>query len=130
MAAMDIRRPAEQRDSPPACKLPEAGEIATACSAHETVSAPGYVPPDTDENGEPIDPRPLPVYEVRSLHCAFTAPERNKAECHFDLRTPTDRQWRERTIPFEYRFFPDHGPAHHLYYTFWTAKKRCSAGTG
>lgn len=127
-AAMDHRQTEALRDSPPACALPTAKEVALSCAIHDLITKPGYRGPSYDEEGNPMgDGEPVPDYRVDSLSCRFAGPHRNRALCRFDLTVPQSPGAPVPTVvTFEHRFWQDHGPAHHLYGTRWSPADRCT----
>ncbi|HEX9964395.1 MAG TPA: hypothetical protein VGB04_05360 [Allosphingosinicella sp.] len=127
-AAMDHRQPEALRESPPACALPTAEEVASSCAIQDLVTKPGYRGPSYDEEGNPKgDGEPVPDYRAEALSCHFTDPLRNKALCRFALSFPQSPGAPVPTVAtFEHRFWQDHGPAHHWYGTRWSAMDRCT----
>jgi hypothetical protein len=121
---MDARQPERFRETPPACALPAARDIAGACAVHDHVTSPGYRPPRHNAEGIAIDPQPLPDYAVSKLRCRYASPDRNEAVCRFAL-SRAGGGTAQIEAAFEHRFVQDHGPAHHLYGVGWFAKARC-----
>lgn len=123
-AAMDFRQPERFRDRPPACALPTANDVATACAIEDLVTAPDYRPPVEDEEGFPVGGPPLPAYSVSQLHCRYTSRDRNMAACNFHLSVPGGGTMATEAR-FEHRFVADDGPAHHFYHSSWFARGTC-----
>jgi hypothetical protein len=86
--SIDYRRTREERESPPACALPDAATLAQSCAVYDMVRASDYRPDEEDETGEVRNPTPLPDYRVDSLACAFDGDGRNRATCRFALTVP------------------------------------------
>lgn len=120
--AMMPRRPARYREMPPACALPTAEEVARSCAVHDRVSEPGYVGQDCDDATglcSPPEP-PLPAYRVAGLECRYSNDDESAALCRFRLALPGEASaGRAVEVPFDHRFWADHGPTHHIYGTMW-----------
>lgn len=120
--AMMPGRPARYRQMPPACALPTAEEVARSCAVQDRISAPGYVGSDCDSATgvcTPAEP-PLPDYRVSALDCRYTNRDESSATCRFKLALPGEAgEGRIVEVPFDHRFWADHGPAHHMYGTMW-----------
>jgi hypothetical protein len=121
---MDTRLPERFRNSPPACSLPTARTVATACAIRDRITSPDYRAPSYTEEGVEIGGRPLPEYQVSGLRCRYSSRDRNEAACRFDLSRPGSGTT-ATTAAFEHRFVQDHGPAHHLYDVWWFARDNC-----
>ena len=120
--AMMPGRPARYREMPPACALPTADEVARSCAVQDRVSASGYVGSDCDSGTgvcTPPEP-PLPAYRVSALECRYTNGDESTASCRFTLALPGEAgEGRSVEVPFEHRFWADHGPTHHIYSALW-----------
>jgi hypothetical protein len=76
-----------RRDDPKACALPTASEIEFDCAINDLIASPDYKP-EYDEEGEEINPKPLPQYRVSDLVCTYDSPENVRASCSFGLALP------------------------------------------
>jgi hypothetical protein len=126
---MDFRQPQRFRERPPACALPSADSVATACAIEDQIQSPDYRPPVYDEQGDPVGGQALPAYAVSELRCRFTSRDRNAARCDFQLAVP-GRGTMAAEASFEHRFVADDGPAHHFYHSFWFARGPCGRANG
>lgn len=120
--AMMPGRPARYRAMPPACALPTVEEVARSCAVYDRVSLPHYVGSDCDSaTGVCTPPElPLPEYGVSALDCRYTNGDESAASCRFTLKLPGEEgEGRTVEVPFEHRFWADHGPTHHIYYAQW-----------
>lgn len=120
--AMMSGRPARYREMPPACALPTADEVARSCAVQDRVSASDYTGSDCDSaTGVCTPPEPpLPAYRVSALECRYTNGDESTASCRFTLALPGEAgEGRSVEVPFEHRFWADHGPTHHIYSALW-----------
>ena len=133
--AMDRRRPERYREMPPACALPTVEDVARSCAVYDRVSVPNYVGSDCDSaTGVCTPPEPpLPEYRVSALDCRYTNGDESAATCRFTLSLPgEEREGRTVEVPFDHRFWADHGPTHHVYGTLWMLGRGadCTRDTG
>lgn len=120
--AMGPGRPARYGEMPPACNLPSVEDVARSCAVYDRVSVPDYVGSDCDgATGICAPPEPpLPAYRVSALDCRYTNRDESAATCRFTLALPGEEgEGRPVEVPFEHRFWADHGPTHHMYGTLW-----------
>lgn len=120
--AMEPGRPERYRQMPPACALPTVEEVARSCAVYDRVDVPNYVGSDCDSATGVCTPPapPLPDYRVSALDCRFTNRDESAATCRFMLALPGEAgEGRMVEVPFDHRFWADHGPTHHIYGTMW-----------
>lgn len=73
--------PVESGSAVPACSLPMATAIETACAGKEGVPIPGSHHPDGGEGPQ----HRFPDYTVQGLACVYSDSARRSADCTFDL---------------------------------------------
>ncbi len=124
--AKDYRLTDQIRNNPPACALPKADEVALWCAIHDRMSEPGYFSLPTDEEGSPIDTRPLPAYKVTGLICEFTSELRNTAMCTFKIAEAGQKATGSAiTTKWDHIYWRNDGPAHHLEGVRWSLSDDC-----
>ncbi len=121
-AATLTRQPERYQEMPPACALPTVEQVARSCAVQDRVSTPGYIEPDCDSATGICTPpeQPLPAYRVTELQCRYSNGDESAALCRFHLSIPGDAgEGSVVEMPFDHRFWADHGPTHHIYGTLW-----------
>lgn len=124
---MRVGTPEEYREYPPACALPVPDDLARGCAVADALKDPAHRWPEQDETGMAVGGDPLPQYAVEQLDCTYSSRHHNTAQCRFVLAKPgTDSPVHARAS-LRHTFYADHGPAHHLYWTFWSVDGQCLA---
>lgn len=126
-AALRVGAPEEYRERPPACALPGPDELARGCAVADALNDPAHRWPEQDETGMATGGDPLPDYSVSQVDCAFAGRYRNRARCSFTLARPDGEVPVRVSANLTHTFYADHGPAHHIYSTFWSVDSQCAA---
>lgn len=124
-AALRIGVRDEYREYPPACALPTSDELARGCAVADALRDPAYRWPERDEAGIPMGGDPLPQYTVDQVDCTYTNRHHNSALCRFALVKPGTDAPVLVSANLRHTFHADHGPAHHIYSTFWSVDGGC-----
>jgi hypothetical protein len=115
-----------RRDNPKACALPTASGIEIDCAINDLIASPDYKP-EYDEEGEEINPKPLPQYRVSDLVCTYDSPENVRASCSFGLALPGEAVGaRKSKAKLNYRKWYHNTPLTFSHGMRWAVESDCT----